>query len=249
MRTLASICLDCTLLAQRASDAPLPDGYAFQRAVADVLRRPGLRTVQQAGLTTLWGLRSASGAPHELDAAGSADARGYLIEAKAGRTVSKADLAVFELKVTDFYFARAHVVVAHAWWPILVCAAPVPDSLRRLAAHRAVILCDPDRLALPVLYHHAIHPASARSLPQPLVSELRALAPPALASLQHRYHYDASIGGMVLRPSPYTHEQLDDLLYLQDELTDEVLARYDRLAPGRLERRAARHAAQFAAAA
>jgi hypothetical protein len=44
-------------------------------------------------------------------------------------------------------------------------------------------------------------------------------------------------------------EQLDDLLYLQEELTHEVLARYDRLAPGRLERRAAQLAVAARSAA
>jgi hypothetical protein len=39
-------------------------------------------------------------------------------------------------------------------------------------------------------------------------------------------------------PSP--SEEIDDLLFLQDELTDNVLDRYDRLASGRLEARAAR---------
>ncbi len=248
MRALASICLDCTLLAQRVGDGPLPDGHAFQQAVGRVLQRPGMRTVQHAGLTTLWGLRSASGAAHELDAVGSTDARTFLIEAKAGSIVTKADLAVFELKVTDFYFARARVVASHAWSPILVCAAPASDSLRRLAAHRAIILCDPDRLALPVLYHHVTHRASAPFLPQTLVSELRALAPRALACLQQRYRLDTATGALSLRPNPYTREQLDDLLFLQDELTDEVLARYDRLAPGRLERRAARLADALAIA-
>ena len=35
-------------------------------------------------------------------------------------------------------------------------------------------------------------------------------------------------------------EELDDLLFVQDELTDNVLDRYDRLHPGHLEARAAR---------
>lgn len=188
-------------------------------------------------------MRSASGAAHELDAAGAGDALGFLIEAKAGGAVTKADLAAFELKVTDFYFARARAVAAHAWSPILVCAASVPDSLRRLAAHRAVVLCDPDRLALPVLYHHVTHPASTPHLPQTLAAELHTLAPRALACLQERYRFDPMTRTLSLRPNPYAREQLDDLLYLQDELTDEVLARYDRLAPGRLEFRAARLAA------
>jgi hypothetical protein len=39
---------------------------------------------------------------------------------------------------------------------------------------------------------------------------------------------------------PYTSDEIDDLLFLQDEFTDNVLDRYDRLAPGRLEARAAR---------
>src|SRR4051794_39359205 len=99
MRALASICLDATLIAQRTTDAALPDGHAFQRAVGGLLRRPGMRAVQQAGLTTLFGLPSASGAAHELDAAGRADAACYLIECKACWSVTKADLAVFELKL------------------------------------------------------------------------------------------------------------------------------------------------------
>ena len=208
-----------------------------------------MRVVQRAGLTTLFGLRAASGTAHELDAAGGADARAYLVECKAGWAVTKADLAVFELKVTDFYFARAEMVAGHAWWPILVCAAPVSDSLRRLAAARAVILCDPDRLALPVLYHHVTHPASAARLPRALVCEMRALGPRALACLQRRYRFDARTGELALRPRPYTAAQLDALLWLQDELTDEVLARYDHLAPGRLERRAERLGAVLARAA
>ena len=98
-------------------------------------------------------------------------------------------------------------------------------------------LCDPERLALPVLYHHTTHPASADSLPDQLVSELKRLAPRALETLQERYRGDLDEGVLRLDPDPYTADELDDLLYPQDELTDEVLARYDRLHPGRLERR------------
>lgn len=202
-------------------------------------RRPGMRVLQRAGLTTLFGVSSASGAPHELDCAAARTARAYLVECKAGCIVTKADLAVFELKVTDFYFARTSKVAAHAWWPILVCAAPVGESLRRLAAHRSVILCDPDRLALPVLYHHVTHPACAGRLSRNLVRELRLLAPRATQSLQSRYRIDQRTGRLTLDPRPLSARQIDDLLCAQDELTDEVLARYDQIAPGRLERRAA----------
>jgi hypothetical protein len=239
MKTLAKICLDATLLAQRAEGEALPDGYAFQRAVAQLLRMPGMRCVQAAGLTRLWGFESASGAPHELDAAARMTPEAYVIEAKAGGSVSKADLAVFELKLTDFYFGRWRELTNQRWHPILICAAPPGDSLRRLAAHRGVVLCDPERLALPVIYHHATHPTSTGALPDQLVSELKRLVPRALETLQDRYRGDPSEGVLRLRPDGYTADELDDLLFIQDELTDEVLARYDRLAPGRLERRGA----------
>ncbi len=111
-------------------------------------------------------------------------------------------------------------------------AAPVRDA--------AMILCDPLRLPLPVLYHHACHPHSTAQLPYTLCDERRRSVPRALASLQQRYVPNLAAGELQLRPSPYTPDEIDNLLWLQDELTDEVLDRYYRVAPGALERRAAR---------
>ena len=240
MRELASLCLDTTLLAQRGDGEAVPGGRPWERAVAGLLRRPGMRVVQQAGLHTLWGLRSASGAPHELDGAGDGVGRAYLLEAKATDALDKGDVAGFELKVTDFYFARFREVSQQSWWPVFACATTPSDSIRRICASRSIVLCDPARLPLPVLYHHALHPKSETALPELLTRELRRLAPRALQPLQRRFRPDLPAGELRLRPAPYSVDELDDLLYLQEELTDEVLARYDRLAPGRLEARAAR---------
>ncbi len=240
MRQLAQIALDMWLLAQRPIGVSLPDGRLFQQAIADALYRPGMNSVQRAGLHTLWNESGASGASHELDAAARARRRAYLIEAKATSELNKADLAVFELKVTDFYFGRWRAVATHAWYPLLVSAGSVCDATRRLAAHRAVILCDSARLPLPVLYHHANHPATRDELPEDLCAEMVRLAPRALASMQERYVPSEECDGLILRPSLYSRDEIDDLLYVQDELTDNVLDRYDHLAPGRLEARAAR---------
>jgi hypothetical protein len=240
VRELAKVSLDLWLLGQQAPDARLPDGLAYQAAVARTLWRPGMRCVQQAGVHVLWGLRSASGTAHELDAAGRAGGAAYLIEAKARASLTKADLAVFELKASDYYFGRWKSVIAHAWWMILASAGPTDDASRRLAAHRAIILVEPNRLPIPVLHHHCRHPASRGLLPQTLCREFLRLSPRALQPLQERYVPDLTSDRLVLEPCPYSATELDDLLFLQCELTDEVLARYDRLAPGRLEARAAR---------
>ena len=84
-----------------------------------------------------------------------------------------------------------------------------------MAAHRGVVLCDPQRLALPVLYHHATHPSSAAALPEVLVSELRRLAPRALETLQERYRGDPAEGVLRLSPDTYSADELDDLLFLK----------------------------------
>lgn len=194
--------------------------------------------MQRAGLHTLWGVPAASGAAHELDAAARAAGSAYLVEAKATSEVGKTDIAVFELKLTDYYFSRWERAGNHAWFPLLAAANAVSKSARRLAIHRSVILCDSARLPLPVLYHHATHPATLGKLPEDLRREITRLAPRAIAPLQRRYLARPDLGGLLLRPTPYTSDEIDDLLFLQDELTDNVLDRYDRLAPGRLERRA-----------
>lgn len=94
-----------------------------------------MSSIQNAGLHTLWGFRAASGAAHELDAAARHGSAASLIEAKATTSITKADLAVFEPKITDHYFALRRAVASQAWWPILSSAGPADDASRRLAAH------------------------------------------------------------------------------------------------------------------
>ncbi|HXY98555.1 MAG TPA: hypothetical protein VEI03_01055 [Stellaceae bacterium] len=105
--------------------------------------------------------------------------------------------------------------------------------------HRAITLCDPARLLLPVLHHHASHPATRDELPEDLCAKMVRLALRASASLQKRYVLCAKYHGLIPRPFPYAIIEIDDLLYVQDELADNVLDRYGRLVPGRLEARAA----------
>lgn len=239
MRTLATISLDLWLLAQRAPEALLPDGHTFQRAVGDLLRRPGLRCVQHAGLHTLWGLRSASGAGHELDGAARGARAAYLVEAKATNHIGKADLAVFEQKVTDYYFSQWQTVGDHRWWSILASAGEVSDAARRVATHRSIVLIDRHRLPLPVIFHHATHRNGRGTLPDQLCYEVARLAPRALRALQERYVPDIADNCLRMSPRPYTCEEIDDLLWLQDELSEDILDQYERRAPGRLESRGA----------
>jgi hypothetical protein len=47
-------------------------------------------------------------------------------------------------------------------------------------------------------------------------------------------------GEVRFRPRRWSRQDMTDLLWLQDELTDDLFDAYDRLAPGRLEGRVER---------
>ena len=229
MRDLASLCLDLWLLGEDDALHPLPGGGAYQNAVARALRRPGMRSIQKAGLHTLWSFRAASGVEHELDAAARRGSAAFLIEAKATTNLAKADLAVFELKITDHYFARWRTVASQAWWPILSSAGPAND------ATGAWPLTAPSRSASPVHCRSRSFTTTPPTRPPAAVSrgtlcrELARLAPRALQTMQERYRPDLHAACLYLEPRPYTATELDDLLFCQAELTGEVLARYERL--------------------
>ena len=112
-------------------------------------------------------------------------------------------------------------------------------ALRRLAAHRGIVLCDGQRLPLPMLWHHAAQPSATGVYPRDLVSEFLRLIERAVIPLQGRLEPDLAADCLRLNPNRLDTADVDDLLYVQDELSDAVLERYDKLDPGRLERRSA----------
>ena len=77
-------------------------------------------------------------------------------------------------------------------------------------------------------------------LPDQLCVEVARLAPRAVTALQERYVPDLDDNCLRIKPQPFTPEAIDDLLWLQDEFSDELLDYYDRRAPGLLEARGAR---------
>jgi hypothetical protein len=236
---LAEISLDAFLVGRYCVGGPgLPEGRAWERAVATLLHRPGLSRHQQAGLTTLFGTRSLSGCRHELDAAAHGWRGCYLIECKAqGGGVDKSEVATFDLKTFDYYAAQLGSAVNDRWWRILVSAAPVSDSIRALCFRIGIILCDPGRFPLPVLLRAAGQPAADEVLPAVKLRELVRLGETTCEPLQQRWRI---VGDEIhFRPRHWNRQDVQDLLWLQDELSDDLFDVYDTWAPGRIERRVA----------
>ena len=101
-RVLASLAVDAFLLARYCSPGHSPaSGRAWQRAVSQLLWRPGFTRRQHAGVLGLFGRGSRSGARHEIDGVGQGPEIGAWIESKASITLDKSDVAVFHVKCFD----------------------------------------------------------------------------------------------------------------------------------------------------
>lgn len=239
---LTGLCFDAWLLAAHArpGDGALPDGRAWERGVAKLLGAGGFDRHQGPGSTTLLGTRSMSGARHELDGTGRISTGGLLVilESKAVTELSKLEVVTFYDKVWDFYLNRLPTEAAAAWHPVLVSAAPVSDTLRRIAITKGVIIVDPTRLPLPYLLDIASRPTADAQLPEILLAECVRLVQRAVVTVQQRWPLGTD-GRVAFDPSWWPETALKDLLFVQDELSTAVLDLYDTQRPGVLETRAA----------
>src|SRR6516164_8165878 len=96
------------------------DGRAWERMVASLLYRPGFTRRQGPGNHTLFGVLSASGVEHEIDGAADGWRGSVIIECKATEGgISKADAALFHIKVMDFYLRKVVMASRERWWRIL----------------------------------------------------------------------------------------------------------------------------------
>ena len=236
---LADITLDAHLLAKHAASVSgsLPDGRAWEKVIGQLLCRPGLACRQYAGLTTLFGVNSASHCPHELDGAASGWRGRVILEAKSKNGgITKADVAVFRLKMFDYYYAQLPMAANEPWWQLMVSAATVPNNVRRLCVQEGVILTDPVHLPIPVLLQIASKPVADQFLDNVKLAEIVRLAERVCEPLRNRWSLEDD-GSLNFRARRWRVAEMDDLLWLQEELTGDVMDLYDTFRPGKLEMR------------
>jgi hypothetical protein len=237
-RLLAEIALATHLLARHtAARGPLLNGRAWERVVGQLLCRPGLESRQYAGITTLFGMNSSSHCAHELDAAVEGWRGTVIIEAKSKAAgISKADVAVFGMKTFDYYRGQLPAAAGAPWWRLITSAGFVADNLRRLCLQEGILLCDPVHLPIPVLLHIASQPVADQFLDDVKLVEFVRLGERACESMHDRWKLEWD-GTLSFRAHQWRRNEMDDLLWLQEDLTSDVLVLYDTHRPGRLETR------------
>src|SRR6266850_1350378 len=167
--------LDVWLVAKFAPrlDGASLEGRAWERTVAGLLYRPGFMRRQGPGSQTLFGSTSASGVHHEIDGAADGWRGCFIVECKAtAGGISKADAALFHFKVMDFYQRKIVSASKERWWRILCGTTGTAFAARAAAVSLGLLVCDPDRLPLPVLVRAAGRPAADMHLPEPLLQEI-----------------------------------------------------------------------------
>ncbi len=241
LELLAEFSRDSWLLARAtkgAGSSPV-DGRAWEGAIGDLLRRAPWPNRQRAGLTTLFGVEAASGVAHELDACAAGGGTLMIVECKSQTSgVTKADAALLHAKTLDFLCAEPGRFGSQRWWRVVASSTPVSDSVRTFCVSLGLILIDPGHLPLPVVLRIASRPSADMHLREALIQDAVRLAERAVAPLQDRWRYDAQAEEIRFRPAPLSPNEIQDLLWLQEELGSDILDLYDVHRPGTLERRA-----------
>lgn len=245
--------MDAFLLASNCNPGHSPEsGRAWEQTVSQLLWRPGFSRRQHAGVTGLFGHGSKSGAPHEIDGVGQGNEVAIWVESKSRSALNKSDIAVFHLKCFDLYREVASEYLQDTsearWWTLLVSSYPTDESIRRICCDLGVVLCDPLRLPLPALLFAASRPNADDYLPESHLREVVRLAEAACAPMQARWRLDMDGREIRLSLDSLNSTEIQDLLFLQDELTDHFLDAFEMHAPGELDKRASALAERFEAA-
>lgn len=215
------------------------DGRTWEWTVASLLYRPGFTRRQGPGNHTLFGTVSASGVDHEIDGAADGWRGSVIVECKATEGgITKGDVALFHIKVMDFYQKRIAIACGEQWWRILCGSMTTGTPARATAVNLGLLICDPGRLPLPVLLRAAGRPSADMHLPESLLQEIVRLGERALRPQQERWPYRAQTREIGFRPDLWKDNEIRDLLWLEDELSGCLLDVYEKYRPGVLERRA-----------
>jgi hypothetical protein len=239
---LAEFTLDVWLAARFTPrpDGFAPDGRTWERTIGNLLYRPGFTRRQGPGNHTLFGKLSASGVEHEIDGAADGWRGSVVVECKAtDGGITKGDVALFHVKVMDFYQKRITTACKEKWWRVLCGTAATSSAARATAVNLGLLICDPGRLPLPVLVRAAGRPSADMYLPESLLQEIVWLGERALRPQQERWPYHVQVGEIGFRPDLWKGSEIKDLIWLEDELSGHILDLYERHRPGSLERLAA----------
>jgi hypothetical protein len=214
-------------------------GRQWERWVAHDLLPRGALVAQGPGKLHLFGLPAASGLANEFDGASGSWWGTVIVECKAYQCggPSKEDLCVYDRKTWDACVARRRAGITSPHWRVLVSSGPVHPSVRRYCCLYGIVLSDSQRLPLPLLLEYATLPFADAVGDPVLWSELVRLGESAVIPFEGCYvpHGRQLVFDLERMPDPH----LNDLLFVQESLTEEILGWVEEQEPEYFSDRAA----------
>jgi hypothetical protein len=214
-------------------------GRVWERWAVETLGDSGAWVRQGPGQLKLFGIRSASGLCHELDGCGARGSTTAILETKAvgARGPSKEDVMFFDRKTFDLYVARRRAGEVGPHYRLLVSTRGMDAAVRKYCYLYSVIAVDPDLLPLPMLIRIVGRPAARQFFQCGILSDFLRLATSACGPLESRFVPDGP-NHLRFDISTLPDKELEDLLWLQEELTGDILELIDVDKPGHFEERA-----------
>jgi len=150
-----------------------------------------------------------------------------VLEAKAYERVgpSKDDVCVFDRKTFDLILARHQAGVRGPHWRVLASATGLEARLRQYCYLHGIVVMDPELLPLPYLLRAAAKPGADLLADPMLWDELVRLGERAVVPFEERY---VPVGeDFIFNTRWWSVRDLEDLVWVQTELSDQVIASVD----------------------
>jgi hypothetical protein len=200
-------------------------GRDFEKLFYRVCDQRGLSLTERAGSRSLAGQRSASGFGHEVDGATRALECITHWELKHLTTeLAKNELLVFNGKGMDFLYGSNPLYARVPLRRFLLSGSDVGGESRLYAVQWGIILIEPDRLPLPLLYEAVARGAGTR-LSEHDRAAVRSQVPWACRPLQHALKEisDWAAGSEQTRCGPLANRHAREVIAIQEQIGLDVI--------------------------
>lgn len=201
-------------------------GRNFEQLFYALCKRQGVPLSERAGARSIAGRRSASGFNHEVDAATKALNCITHWELKyLTAKLDKNELLIFNGKGLDFLYGSNPLFAKIPRLRFLLSGSNVKDESRYFAVQWGIMIIEPGRLPLPLLYEAAAHGAST-CLREADTEALRYQIPWACRPLQNVIHELAewcSDLGSKTRHSATVTRRAKEVIDIQEQIGKDVM--------------------------
>ena len=212
-------------------------GRTWERIVNRLLPTSSVELRQGPGQCLVFGLPSHSGWRHEIDGAATYRDQALVVESKALRSsaLDKSQVLTFDRKTFDYYVSLRRAGRESILHRAMISAYPVSEEIYRYSYVYGLQIVSPDYLPLPYLRRVLGGPNSGERFSKVQLNEFERLAAKACGTLEEIFRPNKRC--LIFDMDRFGSNEVDDLLWLHQELSNDVIEFADDRFPGYFEDR------------